>query len=193
MPLTERHGPLAIAENIFCDIVVIGLGEAGQAAVAAASAAGKEVVILETNQGSEAVGIYAGPLVVARTETGMLHVHAREEVIVATGAAEIQPVVPGSRLRGILTPRALALVAGARIPLGQIVVVGEPVPGVEATVVAGELVRFEGADRVEAVVVQDSAGQEQRHPCDTVAVQLGLHPRDALRRMGHDLARTRCR
>lgn len=187
LPLTERHGPLAGAENIFCDVVVIGLGDAGQGAVETAAAAGKEVVILETNQGSEAVGIYAGPLVVARTETGMLHVHAREEVIVATGAAEIQPVVPGSRLRGILTPRALGLVAGAGIWLGHVVVVGEPVPGVQATVVSGELVRFEGVDRVEAVVVRDGAGQEQRHPCDTVAVQLGLHPRDALRRMGHDL------
>ena len=187
LPLTERHGPLSVAENLFCDLVVIGMGQAGQAAASAARAAGKEVVVLDHGQGSEAVGIYVGPLVVARTAAGMLHIHAREEVVVATGAAEIQPVVPGSRLIGILTPRALAQVAAAGLPLGETVVVGAPLAGVEATVVQGELVRFEGEARVAAVVVRDEAGLERRYPCDTVAVDLGLHPRDALRRMGHDL------
>ena len=44
---------------------------------------------------------------IARTPTGMLHVEA-EEVVVATGAAEIQPVCPGNDLDGLLTVRARA-------------------------------------------------------------------------------------
>ena len=38
-----------------------------------------------------------GPMLVVRTRAGMLHVHA-DEIVVATGAAEIHPVVPGERL-----------------------------------------------------------------------------------------------
>ena len=50
-------------------------------------------------RGQEVVAVYAGPTVVARTATGMLHVRAGE-VVVATGAAEIHPVCPGSQLAG---------------------------------------------------------------------------------------------
>ena len=188
LPLHDRHGAITVAENIHCDVVVIGLGESGQAAASEAVAAGKHVVTLDSAHGNEAVGIYNGPLVVARNDTGMMHIHAREEVIVATGAAEIQPVVPGSGLIGIMTPRAVAKAAAAGVNLGKVVIVGEAVAGVAATVVSGELVRFEGDGRVSAVVVRDENGVEQAHACDTAAASLGLHPRDALRRMGHDLA-----
>ena len=60
---------------------------------------------LDAANGDDVVGIFSGPTVIARTPTGMLHVEA-EEVIVATGAAELQPVVPGNDLHGIYTPRA---------------------------------------------------------------------------------------
>ncbi len=200
--VVERHHlgeypPLPLTQNIqretevrhqHCDVAVIGAGAAGQTAVAEAEAAGKQVVLLDTHQGQEVVGIYSGPLVVARTGTGMLQVHAKEEVIVATGAAEIQPVVPGSELAGLVTARAAAQLAQAGIDLGRVVAVGSPPDGVEADVVAGELVRFEGdRGRVTAVVVRDESGQESSYLCDTVSLGLGSHPRDALRRMGHDL------
>ncbi|MCB8945796.1 MAG: (2Fe-2S)-binding protein [Ardenticatenaceae bacterium] len=193
----EEYPPLPVKQKIqretavshqHCDVAVIGAGSAGLTAVAEAQAAGKSVILLDAGQGQEAVGIYSGPLVVARTSAGMLHVHAQEEVIVATGAAEIQPVVPGSELAGLLTARAAAQLVEAGLDLGKVVAVGTPPDGVEAEVVAGELVRFEGEKgRVTAVVVRDESGQESSYPCDSVSLGLGSHPRDALRRIGHDL------
>jgi glycine cleavage system aminomethyltransferase T len=187
LPLANRPAAEVTARNLYCDVVVVGAGQAGQAAAAEARAAAKKVIVLEAKQGQEVVGIYHGPLVVARTETGMLHVHAKEEVIVASGAAEIQPVAPGSHLAGLVTARAASQLAQAGIALGRVVAIGTPPVGVEAELAAGELVRFEGEGRVEAVVVRGADGREQRLACDTVALGLGLHPRDALRRMGHEL------
>ncbi|MCB9099584.1 MAG: (2Fe-2S)-binding protein [Anaerolineales bacterium] len=186
LPETHRPGPTVIARNRHCDVVVIGAGEAGRAAAVEAEAAGKQVLVLEAKDGQEVVGIYHGPLVVARTNEGMLHVHAREEVIVATGAAEIQPVAPGSDLAGLVTARAAGQLAAAGIDLGRVVAVGTPPDGVEAAAVEGELVRFEGQGQVEAVVIRGADGREQRVECDTVSLGLGFHPRDALRRMGRD-------
>lgn len=187
LPSADRLGPGVTARHLHCDVVVIGAGPAGQAAAAEAAAAGRQVVTLEAAQGQEAIGIYPGPLVVARTAGGMWHVHARQEVIVATGAAELQPVAPGADLAGLVTARAAGQLARAGLDLGRVVAIGTPPEGLEVKVVLGELVRFEGQQRVEAVVVRDAAGQEQRYACDTVSLGLGLHPRDALRRMGHDL------
>ncbi len=62
-------------------------------------------LVLDAAEGNEVVAVYPGPTVVARTPTGMLHVET-EEIVVATGAAEIQPVCPGNDLDGLLTPRA---------------------------------------------------------------------------------------
>ena len=176
------------AHNLFVDVVVIGGGQAGQAAVADAKQAGKTVLLLDAEAGQEAIGIYHGPLVVARTADGMLHVHAREEVIVATGAAEIQPVAPGNELAGLFTERAISQLTAAGVELGRIVAVGQP-PETGAVIEAvGQLVRFEGeGGRVTAVVTVDEAGHEHFYPCNAVSLGLGLHPRDALRRMGHDL------
>ncbi|HKY48333.1 MAG TPA: 2Fe-2S iron-sulfur cluster-binding protein, partial [Acidimicrobiia bacterium] len=61
-------------ESVFCDVVVIGQGESGIAAANAATKAGRRVLTLEANRGEEAVGIYAGPTVVARTRKGMIHI-----------------------------------------------------------------------------------------------------------------------
>jgi glycine cleavage system aminomethyltransferase T len=194
LPSDGSGGPEIYARNVHCDVVVIGQGATGRAAAAEAIEARKQVVTLDVNDGQEVIGIYTGPLVVARTSAAMLHVHAREEVVVATGAAEIQPVVPGNRLAGIVTARAAAKLAEAGVDLGRLVVVGTPPEGVgtpegvRAEVIDGQLVRFEGAARVEAVVVRDQDGHEQRVPCDTVSVGLGFHPRDALLRMSDGLA-----
>lgn len=186
LPLNDRPGSDIVARNFYCDVVVIGMGESGQAA---AQIAGKRVITLDAAAGQEVIGIYPGPLVVARTGGGMLHVHPRDEIVVATGAAEIHPVAPGNHLAGIVTARASTELKAAGVELGRIVALGTPPAGIVTEQAEGELVRFEdgGSDRgrVAAVVVRDREGNERRMICDTVAVGLGLHPRDALLRMGN--------
>ena len=190
----ERDGhtptPGVPARHVHCDVVVIGQGPSGREEAGKARKAGRDVVTLDAAEGQEAAGIYHGPLVVARTEKGKLALHPREEVVVATGAAEIQPVVPGSELRGLVTARAAGQLAAAGIDLGNVVALGEPPEGVISTPAHGELVRFEpreNATAVGAVVLLGDDGQERTHPCDTVSLGLGFHPRDALVRMGRGL------
>ena len=178
--------PVAV-RHVHCDVAVIGQGESGVEAAEAARAAGKEVVTLDTADGQEAVGIYSGPLVVARTAEGTLEVHPREEVVVATGAAELQPVAPGSDLPGIVTARAAEALVAAGIDLGRVVSLGELPVGVGVRQIEGEIVSFEGEDRVEGVIVMDEEGNHRRQPCDTVCLGLGYHPRDTLFRMARDI------
>jgi len=192
LPLETRpNRPAITARNLYCDVVVIGMGEAGQAAATAARSAGQQVITLDAREpfgrGQEVIGLYPGPLVVARTDSGMLHIHPRTEIIVATGAAELQPVAPGNHLAGIVTARAATQLAAAGIPLGRIVAVGAPLADIAAETVTGAIVRFEGDTKVEAVVVQDEQGNERRIPCDTVVMNLGFTPRDGLLRMGNGL------
>jgi len=189
LPVDDRLRAETHAQNLFCDVVVIGQGESGSAAKAEAEAAGKSVITVDANKGEEAVGIYAGPLVVARTDSGMLHIHAKEEVIVATGAAELQPVAPGSYLAGLMTTRAAESLAAAGLDLGKVVAIGTPPNGIDHEIVAGDIVRFEGnsVGNVNAVIMRDSTGNETTHDCDTVVMGLGLHPRNALHKMGADL------
>ncbi len=175
------------ARHLHCDVVIIGMGMAGIKEADCARVEGKAVATLDARNGQEVAGIYAGPLVVARTEEATLCVHPREEIVVATGAAEIQPVVPGAEMEGLLTARAASALAKAGIDLGRVVAVGTPPEGIEAEKADGRVVRFEGARRVEAVVVAGPDGTESRHACDTVALGLGFHPRDALARMGRGL------
>jgi glycine cleavage system aminomethyltransferase T len=154
------------------DVAVIGGGSSGLAAAAEAERAGKSVRVLDARAGEEVVAIYAGPLIVVRTERGMLHVHPHE-IVVATGAAEIHPVVPGNRLAGIVTARAAEQLRAAGVELGRLMEVD------------GNLVRFEGGNgRVRTVVTVDPAtGAETTTAADTVSVALGLAPRDVLARM----------
>ena len=173
--------------NLHCEVVVIGLGDAGRAEAEDAARRGKQVITLDASAGQEVIGVYPGPLVVARTDSGMLQVHPRREIIVATGAAEIQAVAPGSQLTGIVTARAAEKLHTAGIELGRVVAVGTPPEGVACEQVGDHIVRFEGTGRVRAVVVSDASGAEKRLECDTVSVSLGLHPRDALFRMGRTL------
>ncbi len=175
------------SRNLHCDVAVIGQGESGQAAATTAMAAGKKVITLDVDQGQEAIGIYNGPLVVARANGEMWYIHVKEEVIVATGAAEIHPVAPGNGLAGIYTARAAENLARAGIDLGKVISVGTAPNYVWHEHVSGRIMRFEGTDgKVSSVVVNDGA-TDQTYACDSVVVGLGFHPRDALRRMGHDL------
>ena len=152
--------------NLHPSTVVIGGGVSGRAAVAAAD----DAIVLEAIEGREAVGIFPGPMVAARTPEGMVHVHA-DRVVVATGALPLLPVCPGSDLTGLYTPAVARHLVDAGVDLGRVVTVTDAPD------------RFEGEGRVEAVVV----GAE-RIECDSVIVDLGAVPNDVLARMGVGLA-----
>ncbi len=136
-------------------------------------------LVLDSTDGIDVMGIYPGPSIVARGPGGMLHVQV-DEVIVATGSVELQPVCPGSDLAGILTPRAADRLVAAGVDLGRVARVGR------------ELIRFEGDDRgrVRAVVTRGADGSETTSDCDTAVVDLGRAARDVLARMSHDDAVT---
>ena len=174
-------------EMIHCDTVVIGLGRSGREAAAEAEGRGGRVVTLEASAGREAVGVYPGPEVVARTPEGMARIFC-EEVVVATGSVEVQPVCPGNQLAGILTRRAAERLAAAGVELGRVVSIGRPPEGVGHEPALGRLVRFVGDGTVQRVVtVDEETGAERAYPCDTAVVGLGSGPRDTLARMGHGL------
>ncbi len=171
------------------DLAVIGGGESGKEAAATGEKEGKRVIVLDAEGGDEVVGIYPGPLVVVRTPTLMLHVYPAE-IVVATGAAEIHPAVPGNDLEGVVTSRAAQRMHAAGIELGAAVAIGAPPPGVPCIPVAGQLIRIEGDERgrVRAVVTADDwIGAETTTPCDTVICGLGFAPRDVLARMAGEL------
>jgi sarcosine oxidase subunit alpha len=114
----------------------------------------------------------------------MLHVDA-EEIVVATGAAEIQPVCPGNDVPGLMTRRAVEAAVAAGVTFGRIAAIGQPPVGVPSIAVTGRLVRFEGDPAgVRAVVTRDHAtSHETTTACDTVSIDLGRAPRDVLARM----------
>jgi len=193
-------GNAAPVRHVHCDTVVIGQGDSGREAAREAGEAGLHVVTLDAREGQHVTGVYPGPLVVASDKAGrVLHVHPRREIVVATGAAEIQPVVPGSDLEGLVTARGAAELVAAGIDLGRAVAVGERPAGLPERTLTGhfpvgeggwELVRFEGGGRIEAVVVRrhgDTGAAEERIECDTAILGLGRNPRNALARMAFDL------
>ncbi|MBL8046080.1 MAG: (2Fe-2S)-binding protein [Anaerolineales bacterium] len=186
LPTAPAHNVEVAAQNFHCEAAVIGQGSAGQAAADEARAAGKSVITLDSKHGQEVIGIYLGPLVVARTAEGMWHIHA-QEVVVATGAAELAPVAPGNELRGLLTARAATQLHAAGVNLGRVVAIGPPLENVPAEIAEGTLVRFEGDGKIQAVITQTAAGAERRYECDTVSIGLGLTPRDTLLRIGNGL------
>lgn len=176
LPTDAVAGPPVTIEYAATDVVVIGSGSSGRAAAGEHEAAGRDVLVLDAGAGQEVIGVYAGPRVVARTAEGMLGVDC-DLVVVATGAAEIHPVVPGADLAGVITPRAAAHFGERGIDLGRTVSVGS------------ELVRIEGEKHVEAIVVVTDDG-ERRIEADTAVVDLGTYPRDGLARMGSGLSVT---
>ncbi len=178
-PIEYRHA----------DLVVVGQGESGRMAVYEASAAGRTVDAFDASSGEEVIGIYDGPMVIVRTPGRMIHVEC-DEIVVATGAAQIQPACPGSELIGIITGPAAQVLATQGVELGVVAVVGPPPTDLECVVAVGELVRFEGSDgRLNAVVTVTDDG-ERRTECDTAVVSLGIYPRDGLARIGNGLAVT---
>ena len=164
-------------------VVVIGGGSAGQRAVADAEAAGRDVLLLDAEDGREVVAIYPGPTVVVRTPDGMLHIDAGE-IVVATGAAEIQPVCPGNDLAGILTPAQRnacmppAWTSGRRSSLGRLrsacLRTRSMAPWFASKAMAG---------RLTAVVTADPlTGWRRRRPVGPRSSGWGA-PRDLLARM----------
>jgi glycine cleavage system aminomethyltransferase T len=185
----QLDGDVAVGEPAVerevADVVVIGGGRSGRAAAATASVDGREVVVLDAGTGEEVVGVYPGPTIVARTPAGMRHVTATE-VIVATGAAEIQPVCPGAELRGIVTARAAQRLHASGVALPDAVAIGTPPEGVPCRPLDGVLVRFvdDGDGHIGGVVTADPVtGVETTTACRTAIVGLGWSPRDVLARM----------
>ncbi|MBZ5602734.1 MAG: (2Fe-2S)-binding protein [Acidobacteriia bacterium] len=160
LPPATQAPPVDV-RHVHCDVAVIGNAEL--------PAEGRRVVTLDSKSGQDVIGIYAGPLVVARTAEGMLHVHPKE-IVVATGAIELQPVAPGNHLAGICTARAAEKLKAAGVNLGRTVTITEAP------------LRFEGTGSVTAVVTR-----EGRVECDTVIVDLGRTPRNGLARMAAGL------
>tara|TARA_B100001750_G_scaffold35121_1_gene24914 strand:+ start:239 stop:2437 length:2199 start_codon:yes stop_codon:yes gene_type:complete len=187
VPNDENQYKNVFARNIHCDTVVIGAGKTGKSVAQKLEKKGQEVIMLEATEGKEVVGIYPGPLVVVRTSKGMLHVHPSDEIIVATGAAELHPVVPGNDLKGIVTSRAATQLNKVGVDLGRVISVGAPPKGILSKELEGELIEIEGKDKVEAIIAIDSNGEKKRFECDTVSIGIGLYPRDVLARMGNDL------
>jgi glycine cleavage system T protein len=181
----EPEAPEIAVRREEADLAIIGGGRSGTAAAAEAKRAGRQVTLLDAAQGIEVVAIYAGPTLIARTPEGMLHIRAND-VVVASGAAEIQPVCPGSGLAGLLTARAAAKLHAAGVGLGDAVSIGPAPEGVPCSPLSGELVRFEGEGRVSGVVTRED-GAERTTRCDTAILNLGRSPRDVLSRMAADL------
>src|SRR5262249_42732034 len=113
---------------------------------------------------------------IARAPDAILHVHPKE-IIIATGAAEIQPVAPGNHLAGICTTRGAEKLAAAGIDMGRTVTI-------RAT---DDLVRFEGEARLTPNLLRDAQGNEIRTPCDAAIIDLGRNPRNSLARMAAGL------
>jgi glycine cleavage system aminomethyltransferase T len=181
---TDHSAPAARAVHEHAAVVVVGAGASG---LEAARRAEPGALVLDATAGQEVVTIDAGPTLVVRRVDGagaveLVHLHAHE-VVLATGAAELQPVCPGNRLRGLFTARAARAVHDAGIELPDAVAVGEPPDGVPCRPVAGRLLSVEGERGTVTAVVVDDGGVERTYPCRTVIVGLGSAPRDVLARM----------
>ena len=184
-PRQAKHTPI---EYQFCQVAVIlhDQDPDGLKALEQAQESGKATLSFAH---SSVVGIYAGPLLVIHHRGKVLHVRVSEKLIVASGAAHIQPVVPGSDLRGLFTPTAIQKAKDSSVALGKIIAVGPPPDDLECEGVQGTLLRFEGDEkkRVKAVIMKGHDGIECRHPCNSVSISLGTHPRNQLALMASDL------
>jgi len=185
LPSWDAESTTIPVEHRNADIVVIGAGQAGQTACDEALAAAKTVECYDASRGEEVVAIYPGPLVLVRTPSGMIQTECAD-IVVATGAAEIHPVVPGSELRGLWTPTAARIALDAGIVLDNVVAIGEVPADLGATAVSGELVRFNstGDGTVASVVTVGADGQVET-ACNHVIVGLGVNPRTGLARMAN--------
>ena len=172
-PMAAPAGPTVHHDDV--DVIVVGAGDSGVAAAAAARAAGHHVLVLDDGTGDDVVGVYPGPTVVVRRAAGIWQYHA-DEVVIATGAAELHPVCPGNTLRGLYTARAAAALRAAGVDLGTVVEVAD----------GTSLVRLDGDDGRVRSVTQVVDGRECTTPADAVVFALGSAPRDRLARMSDD-------
>ncbi|HEY8093408.1 MAG TPA: 2Fe-2S iron-sulfur cluster-binding protein, partial [Acidimicrobiales bacterium] len=172
------------------DVVVVGGGSSGQAAAVQAAAAGRDVLVLDAATGDEVIVLETGPALIVRRSRGtsvdLVHLHTHE-VVLATGAAELHPVCPGSDLRGLFTDGAARIAHAAGIALPDAVAVGGAPEGVPCRKVEGRLLRLEGDAHVTAAVVEHD-GVVTAHPCRTAIFSLGSSPRDLLARISPDVA-----
>lgn len=142
LPVAERPAPWRFrVRHLHCQVVVIGMGESGQAAAAEATAAGKDVIAFDARWArsdrhlSRTAGCcphrcwhVADPS--ERRDCGC-HRCCRNS---AGGAGQ-------SSARDCHDVRAAQNLAAAGIDLGRVVAIGATPQGVNATLVAGELVR----------------------------------------------------
>ena len=161
----EHHTEVAVRHRT-AGHVVIGHGESGAAAAAAQRAAGHDVLVLDSANGDDVVGVFDGPTIIVRRPDAVEHFHVHH-ITLATGAAELHPVCPGNMLAGLFTPRAASAAQAAGVELGTVVTVGP------------ELVALHGTGHVTEVELADGS----RVPADTVVIDLGSAPRDVLARM----------
>ncbi|MCA9775614.1 MAG: (2Fe-2S)-binding protein [Candidatus Eremiobacteraeota bacterium] len=190
LPSTPPSGVNTPIRHLFCEVAVVFQGDCaeGETAVESARESGRSVQVIDSRKGQEVVGIYAGPVLLARTDKGMIHLQISQELVVATGSAEILPVVPGSHLQGLYTADAALRLSAEGVDLGSVVAVGAPPQGLDCQPTSGELLRFEGEDgNLTAVVTVDREGQETTYPCRSAALNLGRHPRNQLALMASDL------
>lgn len=181
-PKSAVSSPIAAVvdvAHINVDVIVVGGGASGTAAAAEAETGGHAVTILDANVGDEVVGIYAGPTVIVRTPEGMHHFHARR-VIVATGAADLQPACDGNLSKGIYTAGAAAILASAGIALP------------DSVTVTSQPTRIIADDDgwVSGVVAKDDEGNEVVTACRSLVADLGHTGRDLLSRMTDEPAVT---
>ena len=175
-PVNPVASPSHISPSVqrqHADLVVIGAGRSGTAEANAARGGGRDVIVLAGELGHDVVGVYPGPVVIARLADGdMLHVHAHD-VVLATGAAELHPVCEGNMLRGIYTAHAAEQLAAAGVDLGVV-----------ATVDLDQIDHIDGTDgRVSTVVTRDG----ESSACDALVVtSRRAAPRDLLARMVND-------
>ncbi|MEQ1874533.1 MAG: 2Fe-2S iron-sulfur cluster-binding protein [Ilumatobacteraceae bacterium] len=161
----EHHAQVSVRHRR-ADHVVIGNGDSGARAGEEARSAGHDVLVLDSADGNDVVGIFDGPTIVVRTPDGIDQFHAHH-ITLATGAAEVHPVCPGNMLAGLYTPKAAAKLQASGVDLGRVVTVGR------------DLVALHGETSVIAVEVADGTRTE----CDSVIIDLGSAPRDLLARM----------
>ena len=161
----ENHAKVSVRHRR-ADYVVIGSGDSGARAAAEARSAGHDVLVFDSRDGNDVVGVFDGPTIVVRTREGIDQYHAHH-ITLATGAAEVHPVCAGNMLSGLYTAKAAEVLQAAGVDLGRAVTVDRAPAALH------------GDGRVAAVELADGTRVE----CDSVIFDLGTAPRDLLARM----------
>jgi len=174
--LSRRLGPARAGSPLVADVVVVGAGPAGRAAAEAARETGAETLLLEARvdfvEGASSlhsVGVASGePFVL---EGGTKRVLSAGSFVLANGARDTDPRVPGATLAGVLPLALLARYAAhGRAPGGSILVAGRTdvsegrlreIGASSCTLLpdVGDLLEVTGRNRVEGARVHGRAGE----------------------------------